>query len=217
MGERMGTTTIPRYVLARNARFSTQRGVTILIALVAMLILLFSSMALIRSFQSTAQLSGNLAFKRDLVNQGERAMRLAWDMLNSGALSSDTARQTSSTSRNYSAVKLASTTNGIPYALLSDSAFSSVGSTSLDLSGDSSGTKIRYVIDRLCVTGTATESASACSMAYKVSKVTGTSDFVPGLDGSVGAGTVQRSVYRVSVRVSSVRGTVVYMQTALWM
>jgi type IV pilus assembly protein PilX len=199
------------YRAAKARRAARQRGVTIIIALVAMLILLFSGMALIRSFQSSAMLAGNLAFKRDLVNQGERALRLAWtQVLPGGLLSSEAVRQASDTAKNYSALRLSEAKNGVPLALLSDSAFAAVGVTSNDLVSDASGAKIRYVIDRLC-SAVGAESDDNCSMAYQPSNVTGGSDFQP----QNSAGVVQKSVYRVSVRISSVRGAVVFVQSTL--
>ena len=49
---------------------SRQRGVIMIITLIALIVLLISGAALIRSFDTSMLLAGNLAFKRDLVNQG---------------------------------------------------------------------------------------------------------------------------------------------------
>ena len=53
---------------------SRQRGVVLLFCLVILVILLAGGVAVVRSMNSSMFSAGNLAFKRDLLNQGEQAV-----------------------------------------------------------------------------------------------------------------------------------------------
>ena len=55
------------YKAAMPAR---ERGVIMVITLIALVVLMIGGIALIRSFDTSMLLAGNLAFRRDLVNQG---------------------------------------------------------------------------------------------------------------------------------------------------
>ena len=56
----------------RRSPARRQAGVVMIITLIALVALLAASIALVRSFDSSMLQAGGLAFKRDLVNQGER-------------------------------------------------------------------------------------------------------------------------------------------------
>lgn len=192
---------------------SRQSGVTIIIALAALLVLLFSGMALIRSFDSSLALAGNLAFKRDLVNQGERGIDKAWAALvDGGDLGAVVTREINQQPFNYSASMLSEASNGVPVVLTqSDSAFSVVGNPNNDIVDENAHIRIRYVIDRLCQTGTVTENDASCIMQFQKSRVKAMDE--PSAQNVVGAPLTP--VYRVSVRVTGPRGTVTYLQSNL--
>ncbi|KAF7600227.1 MAG: hypothetical protein CGU28_03815 [Candidatus Dactylopiibacterium carminicum] len=182
-----------------------QRGMILLVTLLVMVILLVSSVALLRSFDTSLLLSGNLAFKRDLVNQGERGMAKAIAAFNNGALSDDSAREANIGTINYSASILSSNAKGIPEVLLSTSKYSAAGMAGTDISDN--GVTIRTVIDRQCA------SAGEFSISTCV--------YVPGYSDTGGtswlkkAGSEYVPVYRVSVRVDGPRNTQVFLQTTL--
>ncbi len=186
---------------------SRQRGVIMLVTLMAMVILLISSIAMLRSFDTSLLLSGSMAFKRDLMNQGERGIAQAVAYFNSGALSTDSARQADVKSVNYSASILSSNARGIPEALLGSTKFSAAGMTGTDITDSSTGVTIRTVIDRQC---SATGAFSTSSCVY-----------VPGYSDSGGTNWLKKAgaeyvpVYRISVRVDGPRNTQVYLQTTL--
>ena len=71
---------------------SRQRGVVLLFSLIALVVLLIAAVALMRSFNTSLFMSGNVAFKRDLQNQGERAMDSVLTEFRTGALNTATAR-----------------------------------------------------------------------------------------------------------------------------
>jgi type IV pilus assembly protein PilX len=184
-----------------------QKGVILLITLMAMVILLISSIALLRSFDTSLLLSGSMAFKRDLVNQGERGITQAITDFNSGVLSADSARQADLKSVNYSATILSSNSHGIPQVLLGTAKFTAAGMSGSDITDSSTGVTIRTVIDR------------QCSVSGEFS--TSTCVTVPGYSDSGGTNWLKKAgaeyvpVYRISVRVDGPRNTQVFLQTTL--
>jgi type IV pilus assembly protein PilX len=202
----------PRVRAARQ-----QRGVVMLFGLIALAIMLIGAAAMVRSISTSMLNAGNLGFKRDLTNQGERAVTSVMTLLQTGALNSETARQSSDAAQNYSATMLVSNAQGLPNALVSDSTFSGIGTGSNDITIADQAVTVRYLVDRLCVnTGVAT--ATHCSMADDPNPPGGSgSESIRAEDSSAGgAGAVgQRVVYRVSIRVTGPRSTQAFFQTTL--
>ncbi len=187
-----------------------QIGAIMLITLIALSILMLATMGLIRSFDTSLSMAGNLAFKRDLVNQGERGMAKAITLFNTGALATTAARQANSLANNYSAITLATDSHGIPLALLNNTTFTTtLGMTGADISDSSTGVTIRYVIDRLCTT-TGAFSLTNC-VAFKSTASLGGSSTLA----SSKVGQEFQPVYRVSVRVTGPRNTQTYLQTTI--
>ena len=181
-----------------------QRGVVLLFALIALVVLLIGSIALMRSMNTSLFTAGNFGFKRDLTNQGERAMALVLNTVQSGALQTEAAREANATANNYSASILPTNGEGLPLALLSDAAFAAVGVSSNDISAAGMGVTVRYVIDRLCAT-TGPASADGCTVAS-----------APPQGESAGSPTPEppmQFVYRVSIRVDGPRRTQSFFQT----
>lgn len=178
----------------------------LLFCLVILVILLAGGVAVMRSMNTSLFSAGNLAFKRDMVNQGEQAAANALALFRTGALATAGTDNDHRPASNYSATRLPANDRGIPTALLTDAGFGTVGVTTNDIAHD--GIEVRYVIDRLCnVTGPAT--TSACVYAPSVTEVRG--------------GSVQESkrpppsgalVYRLSVRVDGPRDTQVFLQSS---
>jgi type IV pilus assembly protein PilX len=185
---------------------SRERGVVLIFTLIILLILTIGGAALVRSMQSSLFSAGNLAFRRDLMNQGEQAVSTVLTQFKAGgALVSATDADLAAA--NYKSSILPANAQGVPLALLdSDAAFSLVGSAP-DLIGATSDVRIRYVIDRLCsVTGPASSTLCVQSSA----NASGGSSF-SSYGGSVPPPTA--TVYRLSVRVSGARSTQVFLQT----
>ncbi|NSL55637.1 pilus assembly PilX family protein [Uliginosibacterium aquaticum] len=196
-----------RNIYRPRARAHSQQGLILLVTLLAMVILLISAVALLRSLDTSVLLSGNLAFKRDLVNEGERGMAAAITLFKSGALASDSSRTADLASGNYSATILPSNARGIPLVLVNDSTFSSKGMSGSDITDSSTGVTIRTVIDRQC---SSAGSFDASTCVY----IPGASD-VGGTNWLKKAGAEYVPVYRISVRVSGPRNTQVFLQTTL--
>ena len=212
---------------------SRQRGVVLLFSLVALVVLLIAAVALMRSFNTSMFMSGNIAFKRDLQNQGERAIEKALTSFRVGnPLDNDTARSADLPSSNYSAVMLPANVQGIPADLiLSDSAFAAKW-TAPDItplnepSLANQGVTIRYIIDRMSnLAGSCGAlGPTTCIMAGNKAPAGGSASNlqnatralpIPVAAGATAPKAVNTgtAVYRLTVRVSGPRDTQAFFQS----
>jgi uncharacterized membrane protein YgcG len=202
------------YRPAPSAR-RAQRGAVLLFAMIALVVLLIGAAALMRSMNTSLFTAGNFGFKRDLTNQGERAIAAVLDQVSAGALGSDGARQANATASNYSASILATNDQGVPLALLTDAAFAAVGVSGNDIALADMGVTVRYVIDRLCTAaGPATQ--DGCTLAGNLIPAgSSSSELLRAEDGSSGgSGAVApQVVYRISIRVDGPRRTQSFFQS----
>lgn len=132
-------------------REAGQRGVVLLFTLIALTVMMIGAVGLISSIKSSMISAGNIGFKRDLVNRAEEAAaQVLWQFNNAGfGLETTALRGNNNTARNYSAVALPTTPQGIPTdLLLNDSAFA-LNWTQADINVGG-GVTLRYVVDRLC-------------------------------------------------------------------
>ncbi|MFZ2972847.1 MAG: hypothetical protein WA049_09415 [Ferribacterium limneticum] len=167
---------------------NTQQGAILLITLVSLALLMLSTMALIRSFDTSLSMAGNLAFKRDLSNQAERGMAKAIALVKGGTLGT-----ASLAGSNYSAAYLNSNAHGLPLALINSP------TSSADIDDTTAQIKVLYVIDRQCNSVGIVDVSKDCSFV----NIGNDSDptFQP--------------VYRISVRASGPRDTQVYLQSTV--
>jgi|GEM_PF-553999 len=211
----------------RSAPFMRERGVVLLFSLIALVILLIASIALARSFNTSLFTAGNVAFKRDLQNQGERAMdKVLTSFRTAGPLSSPTARAVNNVTYHYSATMLPTNALGIPMALQNATQYAAVADVNQDITAANDPTltaqavSIQYVVDRLCVSGgdETVLGEGSCVLAND-SVPSGTSssnlqsaDRAP-LCATCASAAPQGVVYRLTVKVSGPRGTNSFFQS----
>ena len=70
----------------RRPRSARQRGIVLVFAMIALVIMLIGAVAMTRSMNSSQSMLGNIGFKRDLANQGELAVQLAMSAVRAGGL-----------------------------------------------------------------------------------------------------------------------------------
>ncbi len=206
-------------------RHRTQRGVVLLTSLLILVVMLIAAAALMRSFDTSLNTAGNLAFKRDLAQQSEQAAQTILAAFRTGgALASAAARGANDPARNYNAVVLPSNAQGIPQALLSSTLPTTAG-TAADIDAGQ-GITLRYVVDRLCseIGEDSTLGAARCTLADSTVLPGGSSsdwqraEFSSGVAaGGAGAGlggaVTQPVIYRLSIRATGPRGTQSFFQT----
>jgi Tfp pilus assembly protein PilX len=185
-----------------------QSGVVLLYAIVAIVLLMLSALALVRGMGTSLGIGGNFALRRDLVNQGELGVLNAETTFSTGLLANAQARWAPLATANYSETTLPTDATGIPSVLLSDTQFSNLGMTAAnDIAGATYGVTIRYVIDRMCtVTGAPT--LTNCSV-YNGKGNTGGTNWLRQ------AGNAFQVVYRITVRVTGPKNTMTFLQTTI--
>ena len=211
----------PKAALAGGGR--RQSGVVMLFALIALVIMLVGSVALMRSLNVSLFNVGNIAFKRDMSNQAERVLvEVLPKMTGTGSLASRTVRAASSLPDNYSAKILPTNAQGIPSVLLAkDADFKLVG-TAADIKPEGQAVAIRYIIERLCddVGEDALLGAARCILSETAAPLGGdhatlsSAEFAAGSASAPGKSAIPPSVvYRLSVRVTGPRNTLSFFQT----
>ncbi|MDR6520255.1 Tfp pilus assembly protein PilX [Variovorax paradoxus] len=197
-----------------------ERGVVLLFCLIILVILLAGGIAVMRSTGNSLFGAGNLAFKRDLVNQGELAIAKAMkEFQTGGALVNTTATAANLPTANYSAVQLQTNEHGIPQVLLKKTTLSGpdVAGNTFTPSGGSitgnGGVTVRYVIDRMCNTTGAFSTIGKSRCVY-----TPSSTETLGGDQSQlsmpGPSVPSPPVYRITVRADGPRDTQVFLQAS---
>lgn len=180
---------------------STQSGVVLIFALIALVILLIGSIALIRSTDTNLILAGNLAFKRDVINQAERAIPGIRARFQTGVLSTEAARQDDLASSNYYATIQTNNTNHIPNVLMevSDENVNNIKDPQTQVI-------VRYVIDRMCLTVGEINSKS-CSFGDSTTDIGGTNvpQKAPGED---------IPIYRISIRATGPHNAEAFIQSS---
>jgi type IV pilus assembly protein PilX len=190
------------------AAASRQRGVVLIFSLLVLLILAIGAVAVMRSVNSSQLSSGNLAFHRDLVNQGEQAIANVITEFKTNALPLNGQTTVDLQAANYVATALPTNAQGVPSVLLlGDAGFTAaVGTLANDIAGATADVKIRYVIDRLCAPLTVAPSSPFCVQSTGL-PTGGTANR------NTAVSPPSATVYRVSVRVDGPRGTQAFLQT----
>jgi type IV pilus assembly protein PilX len=213
-----------RYALRRPRVLAAtqQRGAVLLFCLIALVIMLIGSVALVRSFQSSLFSAGNIGFKRDMRNQSEMAVSAALNHFrSSGALDTVADRAANRPAANYSARMLDTNAQGIP-TVLTLNALPTATFTAADLASPDGSVTIRYVIDRLCSTtgDETTLGGNVCQLATNAAAPGGSvlnlqSAERSGLTSGTAAAVPQGVVYRVSIKVTGPRNTLSFFQSTL--
>lgn len=176
-----------------------QNGVILLVTLLALVIIMLSSLALVRSTDTNMILAGNYAFKRDVVNQAERAVPAIRTLFTTGALQLANSRNADNTSVNYYASTQPNNAQGIPNVL-----FAVANNNANNIVDAKSGVTVRYVIDRMSL---ATGAPTIANGGYIAKVDSGGGDQVdPPPPGSL------VSVYRISIRATGPRNTETFLQ-----
>jgi Tfp pilus assembly protein PilX len=182
---------------------SRERGVVLIYTLIILLILMIGAVALVRSMNTSLFSAGNLAFRRDLVNQGEQAVSNVITSFTTGAFAVPGTTNADVAAANYSSTILPTNAQGVPNVLLNDTSFAAAW-TAPDITGATGDINIRYIIDRMC-SATGPSSSAQCVQ----SSAAPTGGTAPG----TGLPPPSATVYRLTVRVSGARSTQVFLQT----
>lgn len=188
-----------------------QSGVILLVTLLALLIIMLSSLALVRSTDTNLILAGNYAFKRDVVNQAEQAVPTIKAIFENGALKSASSRMTTNSAINYYASIQPNNAQGIPNVL-----FGIADNNANNITDTKSGTIIRYVVDRMSLAAGAPSIDNGGFVPINQIDtagdgiIRGTGSPTNSNSPQVNGGMV--SLYRISIRATGPRNTESFLQ-----
>lgn len=192
-----------------------QTGVVMIVTLISLVLLLLASVALVRSTDTNLLIAGSMSFKRDVLNQAERAIPQIKTAFETGALALGSAREVDVKTANYFATIQASNASGIPKQLLDTVAFDG-DFASNNIVDKTAQVTIRYLIDRMSlVTGPC--DPTKCTLSASTSEVGGDA-FNATAGGGGGAGSYSRAkgqdipVYRITIRATGPRNAEAFVQ-----
>ncbi len=197
--------------IARRA----QRGVILFVALIVLVAMTLTGIALIRSVDTNLLIAGNLAFRQGATAAGDWGVETARVFLRTALVGNQSALDADQPASAYFAtwqsnLDLHGSGVGTPF---------NWSGSSLMVGTDSAGNEVRYVLHRMCQNpGTGTSALANCV------KTSGSSSSGGGADGAT-KGTVSYSTlalpastviyYRVTVRVLGPRNTLSFIQAML--
>lgn len=212
-------------ILRRSARRGSQRGVSLLFSLMALVILGFGAVALTRSVDTGTLIMGNLAFKQDTIAASSRATEeaLVWLAANAGGatLNADitergyyassidkldpTSNHTSATNK-LALVDWDGNCNGVEPANRETCDVLPFAGTTVN------GNRVQWVITRLCESVGVPGASNLCvrPAAASTSTALERGELNPG--GRIST-TIAGPYYRVIVRVEGPRNTVTYTES----
>lgn len=200
-----------------------QRGVVLLVALIAMVILGLAAAAMIRSADTSGVIAGNLAFKEATTHAADSGVERAFNALQGLATADvDVANQ-------YFRLMQTVDASGVPNTInwASVPCYDSSGGMVAISCADASSYRVQYVIDRLCTTApAASDTVSVLTSKCIAGQPFATSTQVGGdrdshtPSGNYGVppvtGTLPPTIhYRVTVRVQGPRNTSSIVQATI--
>lgn len=195
-----------------------QRGVVLLIALIALVAMTLAGIALMRSVDTANVIAGNFAFKESTLNTSDLGTEsAATTMLNTAAAGNLAAASTSGTGYVYFPVRQATDAQGLPTTVN----WSTLGS----IAAGNTGNSVQYVIERMCEPIPAASGVAAAPNGPVQTNRADVTDYcvtVPQCSPGISINTPPFCVagdiyYRVTTRVQGPRGTVSVVQTMVSM
>ncbi len=162
---------------------------------------MLASVALVRSTDTNLLLAGNVGFKRDVINQAERAIPSIKTMFSTGVLSTATSRQTDLVSSNYYSSIQANNSQGVPNVLMNIT-----DGNANNIIDSNAQIIVRFVIDRMCL-ASGVVSTTSCSLSQNTTDTGGDA----GTDPWKSKGN-ELPVYRISIRATGPRNTESFLQ-----
>lgn len=194
---------------------SRSRGSVLAVVLVVLVVMMLGGVSLLRSVDTSALLSGNLAFKRDSVNRTSLGLNKAFETMQKAEFVANEASDAGCNpgpctaagnwvQLNYSPRLLETDANGVPLIIKNKAEFDAKFATIPPITGD--GQEVRFLIERMC-TDFGPSSETKCSVSDRYE-----------LGGSYRQdkpGSISLPLYRVTVRSDGVRNTQTFVQATV--
>lgn len=204
-----------------------QRGISLVFALMALVVISLAAVALVRSVDTSSLVIGNLGFKQDATAAASQAAEQAIAYLNAATATTLQADQAAAGYYASSLDSLDVTGQGYPpsksravvdwtgdsCSLYPSGGYGNCMAASPEVSLNGGNNKARYIITRLCATVGAPASsdcATPVGSALTGGGNKGTTDYKTG---KVQVTVNNAQYYRIVVRATSARGTVSFTET----
>jgi Tfp pilus assembly protein PilX len=207
-----------------------QRGISLIVVLIGLVIISFAAVALLRSTDTATLIAGNLGFKKAALASGDAGTEVAITFLNNSAAGT-TLHQDIAASGYYSTSRDACDLTGsrTPNATNDDVDWSGLNNpqpacneTSFSAgtpAGATAGYTVSYVINRMCNAAGNPGSVLAadgvtpmvCSSADAAAGGSGSTQVGPDYSGYAFSGS-SKTYYRITTRITGPRNTVRYTQ-----
>jgi hypothetical protein len=202
-----------------RVRIMHQRGVVLFFALISLLAIMLAAVALIRSVDTSTMIAGNLAFKQAATTSGDAGTEGAIGWLTATQAANITKNVLTDTTHAFNVTNAASGyyANADPaLSLFADATWDAI--TDIPEVTDSSGNKIRYVIQRTCRTPGVAIKDAGCLFSGAIQDTNGQAIPLP-QDICTGTGCPvagQTPMIRVTSRVKGPKNTVSYVQAFIY-
>lgn len=211
----------------RTTPIRRQRGVSLIFALIALVIVSLGAVALVRSVDNSSLVIGNLGFKQDATSAASQAAEAAVAYLNANA---GTTLHSDQVAAGYYASSLdsldvtgqgstANTRAVVDWngsgncSLYATGSFGTCMSPSAEISLNGGVNRARYIVTRLCAVAGA-PAAIDCAVPTGSQLTGGGNKGAQSYkDGKAQTTVVNSQFYRVVVRATSARGTVSFTET----
>jgi Tfp pilus assembly protein PilX len=202
--------------MSRHAQaFRTaQRGVILFVALIVLVAMSLTGIALMRSVDTNLLVAGNLAFRQSATSAGDLGVETARAYLRTKLLASQTALDADNEGDAYyatwqSGLDLYGTGTGTPFDW---------GTKSKSLGTDSAGNEVSYVVHRLCqFAGSSTSAGANCIRTSATGSASAAEGSTKGAAtyGSAALPAPTAVYFRVTVRILGPRNTLSFVQVMM--
>lgn len=141
---------------AKGTSAHAQHGVSLFIALIALVALSFAGLALIRSVDTTNLIAGNLAFRQGALHASDIGIETAYNALGTTIVNKEADSCCAAGTSMYYATKRAADAAGMPCAtafvtgVLTPTCPTVINWSNVGATTTAQGYQVRYVIDRWC-------------------------------------------------------------------
>ena len=200
---------------------SRARGTVLAVVLVVLVIMMLGGVSMLRSVDTSALLSGNLAFKRDSVNHSAVGLNSAFKVMMSADFNNASLAECIPTdpdcpnavsqwlAMNYSPRLLEADANGVPLIIKDKTAFDAkfgIKPSLADKTLKTTNENVRFLIERMC-SDFGVSDEKKCSVSDRYERGGSYRQDKPG--------SISLPLYRITVRSDGVRNTQTYIQTTV--
>lgn len=190
--------------IAQPPKRGRQQGMVLVMALIVLVLVSLSGLALMRSVDTTTLVAGNLAFQQAATRASDTGVeRAIANVLTPKAVAD--LLNANDTSNGY----FATLANPSPTQTWQAFWQASLDANSVDMGEDQFGNQVKFVIHRLCANALPPSAGGQCVASPNASAATGNSEEANAIQLQGGSNKVY---YRITVRVSGPRRTESYVQ-----